>query len=442
MKLSSTQIFAGSVGLVLSFFVANLHSPLAADRIVSSPAAEAFKRGDFDAALSEFRRLAEAFPGDPDVLRFEAITLDRLGRYDEAIEIFEKSLAAAPESVAGRFHLGVTYYKARREAKATNQFQLVVQLAPQSPYGKAAAQYLTTLAKQLSVSQRPGAPNPFGVYAQIAYNNDDNIPALATGVPGEREDYRGSAYLSVDYHFLRRPDWTGSVQASTYGSRYSDDKFKGFDVDQYSLSATLQRQFKWGVIPSIVSVRLEHLDVDLDNNAYSASNSGRVALRMAFTDANSTDFYYRYTRDNFAADGFDPAFSSRDAGNHVMGISPTWYFAGRDHSVQVGLEYEDNNADGVNFNHNGFNASVTTRFTLPAQVRLTLGASYRNVDYPDFAGPIRRETDRAEYWVAVSKWFGTHFLVRAHYENRDEDSTIDSLSYGREAWGVEFSYVY
>lgn len=441
MSLSPKRLLLWS-GLALCIIWPTPHSPLASDHITGSPAAAAFKRGDFATALSEFRRLAETFPGDPDVLRFLAITLDRLERYDEAIEIFQEVLETTPSSVASRFHLGVTYYKARRPAEAAAQFQTVIRLAPQSPYAQAAEQHLTALAEQVAVHQRPGAPNRWGVYLQLAGASDDNIPAAPQGSPGDQEGARGSGYVAVDYHFLRRPDWTGTLQASTYSSRYTEDRFEGFDVDQYSLSATLQRQFKWGRFPAIVSGLVEYLDVDLDDEAYSESGSGRLGLRMSFTDTSTVDLYYRLTSDDFEAEGFDPVFSSRDADNHLIGISPTWYFSGRDHSLQLELEYEENNADGLNFNYDGFSAGLVSRFTLPGQLRLALEMAYSEYDYPDFAGPVRRETDRIEYSVALSKWFGSHVLLRARYDNGDEDSTIDSLTYRREVWGVDFSYVY
>lgn len=123
--------------------------------LLDTPAGKAFKARQYDVALAEFKRLAEANPKDVLILRYLALTLDRLRRYDEAIKVYQQALAIAPENPALHFHLGTTYYKAGLPDKADESFHKVLDLAPDTLYGKIARQYLEAFTQQRVQLQPP-----------------------------------------------------------------------------------------------------------------------------------------------------------------------------------------------------------------------------------------------------------------------------------------------
>ena len=54
------------------------------------------ENGHFDEALSSFEQAILLEQNDPDLWNYKGITLRSLGRYDEAIECFNKSLSLDP----------------------------------------------------------------------------------------------------------------------------------------------------------------------------------------------------------------------------------------------------------------------------------------------------------------------------------------------------------
>ena len=99
---------------------------------LETPAATAFKAGDFEAALSGFEALRAEHPDDPLVLRYLAMTLDRLERHEEAIEALRRALAERPDNAALHFFLGVSAWKARQIDLAVESFRRAAALAPDS----------------------------------------------------------------------------------------------------------------------------------------------------------------------------------------------------------------------------------------------------------------------------------------------------------------------
>lgn len=55
--------------------------------------------GDFDQALSYIDQAVIADPNNPDLLNKKGIVLRALGRYDEALECFNKSLQIDPRDL-------------------------------------------------------------------------------------------------------------------------------------------------------------------------------------------------------------------------------------------------------------------------------------------------------------------------------------------------------
>ena len=406
-------------------------------------AAKAFIAKDFDRALEEFQKLRESNPNNTLILQYLAITLKQLGRFDEAIDIFREALAIAPNNPALNYQLGVTFYNAKRGDEAVDSFTQTKDLAPESRYAELAAQYLDAISQQRAQNQVSGAPKRFGIFAQAGYQYDDNIPAFPDGIGGDRTDNRYTGYLNLDFYLHRSPTWLITTSLNGYGTWYEESEFEVFEAPQYSANIRLQRTHVLGKIPAISSIDYNYRKVDFfDETTYSRSNSLTLGLRLNLSRATATYGFYQYTEDNFSAEGFDPLFSSRDADNHMIGLRHTWFFANRRGQFAFGIDYEDNNADGINFEYDGFSASLDAVIPLFWKMRGDLGVRYGEDSYDMFAGPVTRETDRISYTAGFSRWINRNFQWRFTYNYWDEDSSYDELSYDRAVWGLNLNYVY
>jgi len=414
-------------------------------RLEETAAGQAFKAKQFDAALAEFQKLAAANPRDALVLRYLAITLDRLGRYDEAIQHFKQALSLTPENAALHYHLGATYYKAGATDLAEKSFRRVLQLAPESLYAQLAQRYMETLGQQRVQLQRSGEPAPFGFYLTLGVQQDSNIPAAPGTLSlydGHRSGLRTFEYLSAEYRFLRSPGWLGSLEASTYQAQYPDDTFEEFRLSTYGAGGSLLRTTTVWDFPWTGSVKYEFNAAILDGDLFSRSHILTTGSQIGFTKNTSTHLFYRHTWDDFEEEGFDRQFSSRDGNTHAVGLAQVWYFADRKGQVRVGYEFQKGFADGWNFNLDAHKVSVSASVPLWWGIQADLGGEYIHEKYPDFRGPVPRETDRSTFTAGLSKWLGQHIRVDLNYAFTDEDSNYEILSYRRSVVGASVSYVY
>ena len=417
----------------------------AAVNLLQTDAAAAFKAGDYERAEGEFAALLVEHPEDVTLLRYFAITLRKLERYQDSLTILQKALSLEPENVAVNYHTAVTLYKAGAFQAAVRSFNAVTSLAPESRYADLARQYIDTISDELARAQRPAAPEKFGIYGQVGLHYDSNLlatPDSQEAFVGDNSDTRYSGYLSGQYFFFNRAGWLGTADLSAYSATYDDDLFESFDINQINPGIAVQKSTLIGDVPAVNSVRYDYQEVELDSETYSESHVLTLMSRLRISQDTATRLTYRYTDDTFEFKGFDPAFSSRDADNHSISAINTWYL--NDHRVELdlGVGYTDNNADGINFNYDAWQLETGARFALPEEWWLDLAAIYISDEYPDFAGPIERETDITSVSLSLRRWFRSSFLVQISAGWYDEDSNYDSLTYDRYNVGINFSYAY
>lgn len=412
-------------------------------RFQDTPAAQAFARKDYATALDALQDLLAANPGHVLVMRYLAITLDLLGRVDESMAMYDEAIAIAPGNAELHYHRGVTAYNANRGGEAVRSFRRAGELAPQSRYAELSLRYLDAIAEQYAQRQSVGKPKRFGVYALVGYQHDDNITASPDGARGVHDGERYTGYISFDYHVHQSSEWLVTTSVNGYGSWYDDALFDDFEIPQYMGSLRFQKSGSTERLPYLGTMTYDYRRVErADGELYSRSHSLTLGLRVSFKENTASYGYYQYTDDDFADEGFDPAFSSRDADNHLVGLRQTWFFADGRGDVSAELKYERNRADGLNFDMEGVSGTLSASLPLPAAWSLNVSATYAEEDYDRFAGPVIRETTRRQASIGLSRWFAKRFNVRLDYSYLDEKSSYDVLDFDRYVWGLSVSYAY
>jgi tetratricopeptide (TPR) repeat protein len=378
-------------------------------------------------------------------LRYLGITLRKLKKYNEALEVFQNALTREPTNVAVNYHTAFTFYKAGELQAAQVAFNTVVILAPESKYAGLARQYMDAISDRLARGQSPVDPKLFGFYGQLTIQHDSNVLATPDNVPLLADDSSGSrltGYLSGQYFYVNKNGWLGSLDLSGYTAKYLQDRFKSIDVNQWNPGVSVQKSTSIGKVPVVNSIRYDYLNVKLDGEAYSESNVATLVSKLAFSTNTATRFTYRFTNDTFDFKGFDPAISSRDADNHYLNVLNTLYLNKRKVELDLGAGYNKNDAEGLNFNYDGWRIEAAGRFSLPNDWWFDIGAAWASEDYADFVGPVKRETDIVDANVAIRRWFKGKFLVQLDAAYHDEKSSYESLTYDRYNAALKFAYAY
>ncbi len=413
-------------------------------RFTDTVAAKAFQAGQYETAATELLRLRETNPHHLLVLRYLAMSYDRLGRFNDALRVYIEALSLAPDHVALLYHSGETLYRMRYAEDARRHFLLVIERAPGSEYAAQAGRYMDALTRQRVARQPQGEPRRIGLYAEVGYAHDDyRIP----GAPGEpHQDSRNdrlTEYVSAEVNLVRRPQLLASIFFSGYGAQYVRNRDAASDLWQGSAGATLQYSGELGRTPAVGTLKSFHQEVRFDGGPdYSESDGATLGLQLGFLTNAVTRMYYRYTNDRFENDGFDAAFSSRDADVHAGGFQQTIHFAGGAAWFTASAAYQENRAEGRNYDFDGPVFGARLDVPLFRGLRLDLAYEYAEDTYRHFAGPVRRETERQEWSASLYRWFGRTVLVRVRYADSEEDSTIPGLSYDRTGMGMSVAYVY
>jgi len=411
------------------------------DSIVNTDAGKAFIARDYQAALDGFNRLAKQKPNDLTIKRYQALSLDRLERHFEAIEILKQILLISTQATEVHYHLATIYYKLQEAELAEQHFNEVISLAAGSKYDELAQVYLDAIANQRFNYLKPGAPKRWGFYATLGVTDDLGSREFFDGE--DRSGTRTSAYLSASYYFLRNDKWTGTVGVSGFRSAHSHSSLEDRDFKQWGLRTTLQRQTQIYSKPAIFRFSLNYRVREFGSRDYSDGFTGSMNTRIRLTADTATNFYLAYGEDKFEPlSSFSPEFFVTRQDNYYAGVDHSLYLRNRTIELGAGLFANRIDANTDNFNREGKGAKLFARFSLPYKLQLRSSITYRDDDYPDFIGDSNRNYDSIYYGVGLSRKLSKNFALNLIYRKYDIDYSQDFGSVDNSTVGLNLSYVY
>ena len=409
--------------------------------IVDTQAAKAFIARDYQLALVEFNKLAEQHPHDLTIKRYQAICLDRLERYNEAVQILKEILLISTQAVSVHYHLATIYYKLQQSQLAEQHFNEVISLAGGSKYDELAQVYLDAIAHQRFSFLKPGAPKRWSFYGILGVTSELGSRVAFNGE--DRSGTRSSGYFSASYYYLRNHQWTGTVGFSLFRSHHSHESLSDSDFKQYGLRTTLQRQTQIAGKPTIFRASVDYKTLEFGSREYSDGFSGSLNTRVNLTRNSATNLYLSYGQDKFdPLLSFDPELVVTRQNLIYAGLDHSIYFRDRTIELGSGVFTQHIDADSDNFNREGYGARVFARFTLPYELQLRLSATYREDEYPDFSGSTKREFDSAYYGVGLSRRLNRNLSANLIYRKYDVNYSEDFGDVDNGSIGLYLSYVY
>jgi uncharacterized protein (AIM24 family) len=93
--------------------------------------ADLLAKGDLEAARAALGRARELRPTDPQVLGLLGQSLYKLGRFDDAAELYELLVEESPIEAAARVNLGLANLRAKRYERAIRELEIALDLNPE-----------------------------------------------------------------------------------------------------------------------------------------------------------------------------------------------------------------------------------------------------------------------------------------------------------------------
>jgi len=384
---------AGSADfLIQNAFAKESAALISKEEFISSDFPTLFKHGEFKKALDVLDVLLKKYPGDPLILRYRALTLDKLGRREESISVYKEILSKNPNHVPTHLFLGLTYARDGKLSQAEQELRWVVENSGSESYRHWAQAQMTRVrvlgkkkAAVKKVEKRPYLVGKTGVYY-------DSNPLLIPGNSNlsSRSKKDGADFpidLSVGYPVLLGKDvrvdalYVGQALLHDSGANQIDFNSQGFALD------AKKREF-FGDRAVLFGARYDFKANWLRSALFSTVNRFLLSGETSFWKKTKTHVYTRLSYSDYKNDGSIPSTTSRDGYRGGLGIVQYFYTAEGFRTyffVKEEISFADTR--GNNFNREGSLTRLGIHGPLdclgPMTFDVSTGFDYGT--YPDFS---------------------------------------------------------
>jgi len=382
----------------------------------------AFRAGDFSAALQAFLEARRAGLDTPALHYDLGATYYRLQRYPEAEAEFQGLAGERGWAALALYHLGLIAQRTGREQQASEYFSRA-QRTTNDPALRALAD--TALA-------RLGAPSPrTSAVASLAGGYDSNV-ALTQDITAAGISHQGDSFVEALASASHRLGGDAAQATYAYGGlilrRYRD--LTQFDAT--GARAGLSYETDSGRLQTSVGGNFDTAYVGGGPFSHGATLDAQARRRTDSGDVRGR-YQYGYIRGGAGyeyLDGWEQRFSA-DAG---FALSPGF--------VRVGYELELNNRRDLQ-QGSDFSSASPTRNSLYVTAALggfagwqtDVRGEYRVSRYndPDVVGgvEVRRKDDRAGFALRSSRRLSGVWRAFIDYSYYRNQSTLDTYDYSR-----------
>jgi Flp pilus assembly protein TadD len=432
--------------------------------LLLSQGIEEMGREEYEKALERFKKAAEAKPHDPEVHYFLGLAYSRLEDYPIAITAFEKVLELDPQNRRVRYelgmahffsgdyqraadslqrarkddpsnpmvllYLGVAYMSLRRDKEATEALRACIEMNPSPEVVAMARDYLD----KIPVREKP--KKRLRLFATLSFQYDDNVILKPEGLTtaefiADESDYRGVGFFWGEYQFLHGTPWLGGLRYSFYQSIHT--QLHDFDLTNNAAALYGGYRGKLKRFPSKLQGEYEYQYTLLDNKSYLERHSGILNLDVIESPSLLTQLTYRGQEKNFHNQPLQGPADDRDAFNHRAGLTQYLFFSEQTRHIHGGYFYDQDDADGSNWDYEGHLVSAGFFTPLIYGVRLRLKSEYYWQDFDNTHTTFLKKREDREWTqhVSLDRDFGKYLNISAYYVYQDHQSNLDVFEYER-----------
>ena len=361
------------------------------EKFLSSDFPKLFKRREFKKALDVLDTFLKKHPEDPLILRYRALTLDKLGRRKEAIEEYKHILSGNPNHAPTHLFLGLTYARDGQLDEAAKELRWVIENSASEDYRHWAQAQLTRV-KQLGkktatkkVEKKPYLVGKTGVYYDsnpLLIPNDDRLSSRSKkdGVDFPIDHNVGyPVILEKDFRF--DAIYVGQALLHDSGANQVDFDSQGFALDA-------KKRVLFGQRAVLFGARYDYRTNLLRSDLFSVVNRFLLSGETSFWPKTKTHIYGRLSYSNYKNDGSIPDTTSRDGTRGGLGLVQ-YFYTTEDFRTYLFAKEEVSFADtrGNNFNRTGSLTRLGVHgpldFLGPMTFDVSTGFDYGA--YPDFS---------------------------------------------------------
>jgi len=459
VSLAAAMVILGGVLFSIRIVKATQYPEL-----LLSQGIEEMGRGEYERALERFKRAAEGEPHNPEAYYYVGLAYSRLKDYPSAIAAFERVLKLDSKNRRVRYGLGMAYYfsgdsqeaavffkRARkddpsnpmvllylglaymslgRDREAAEALRACIEMNPSPEVVAMARDYLA------QIPEREKPPKRLSLSATLSFQYDDNVILEPEGLTtaefvSDESDYRGVAFFWGEYRFLQGVPWLGGLRYSLYQSVHT--RLNDYDVTNNAAALYGGYRGKLKEFPYKLQVDYEYQHTLLDNARYLDRHSGILNLDFIEAPYLATKLTYRGQKKHFHNQSLSTPADDRSAFNHMPGLTQYLFFSEKTRHVHGGYFFDQDDAEGNNWDYKGHLVSAGFFTPLIYGVRLRLKSEYYWQDYDNTHTTFLNKRKDREWTqhVCLDRDFGKYLSLSAYYVHQNHDSNLDVYEYDR-----------
>ena len=439
------------IASVIFFSAVFLNSPSFAAQVTSkeflaTDFIKSFQKKEYDKALKESDALLKKHPHDALILRYRALTLEKLKQPNKAIRLYQEILAAHPNDIPARLFLGLAYLKHDHYEKAEKELRYVAAHASSTEYRHWAQAQLNRLHRNVRTAAKPVKKKPYAV-VKTGIFYDSNPLLLPDNKDLLTKSKKASALylfeLTAGYPLLLEKDsrldilYIGQQYSHSHGAEGVDFTSQGFALDAKKRTFVGTRSF---LLNSRYDFRANFLRSDL----FSIVNRFFVSADTSFWSKTQTHFYGRFGILNYGPDGANPDQTSRDGIREAIGVTQYFYTQNLKSFFFIKGEGNFNQTRGDNFNRDGALASIGihTPLSFCKKTDLDVSSGFDWGTYPDFISlssldTTDRHDKRWDVYTGLTHHWKPGLATRVFYRFINSQNDNDLFDRTRHIAGME-----
>ncbi len=437
---------------LLSFFIvttSTFSAEIPPQEFLTSDFIIHLKKKDYKQALKESAALLKEYPDDPLIMRYRALTFEKLKQPDKAINLYKEILSRHPEYTPARLFLGLAYIKQKKAKEGAEQLRWVIQNSRSPKYQRWAQAQLHRLRARPKKAAKLIQKKPYGVVKTgVAY--DSNALLIPDDEALSTKDKHGSAQYSLDlnvgYPIRLEKDsrldivYIGQQRSHDRGAKLVDFTSNGFALDAKKRKLMGKRAVLFG---SRYDLRANFLRSDL----FSIVNRFVVSADTSFWKKTRTHYYGRFGILNYGPDGGNPDISSRDGVRGGLGLTQYFYTEDIKTFFFVKGEGNFNQTRGDNSIRQGALARLGfhTPLKFLKKTALDISTGYDWGTYPEFVSasvlePDDRADSRFDVYTGITYPWKPNVATRIFHRFINSQNENDYFDRTRHIAGLEMVF--
>jgi tetratricopeptide (TPR) repeat protein len=396
----------------------------------------------YDEATQLLLKANQQDPRNTNVIYYLALSLSQQGKHAEAEAYLRKGLEVQPKNANLQYLLAYTL-RAQGKTAESRQVAEVIQLDPASPLVGPSRDLLTAMR----TPRRGDSPFWLELTARGQYDSNVTLEPNHSGAGhlpslGPSESWGNLVSLSTEYAFLRSANWQAAgrydfLQTINYHNHKFDfnENIIGGRVTYNDILPGGQRYFLTG--------RGFYDNLLQGGKQYLARPTGVFDTYFYWdgNGSNRTQLLYQLQGSNYQTGRRD---ENRDGLNHRVGLVHYIFFDHQRYGINLGYNFDYEDAVGANWNYSGHRAVAGFLLTLPWEIKATSNFEFHHRHYIGVNSIYfkRRVDDEFTVLSGLAKDITPNLTASFEYLWNSDSSTIAVYSYKRQVYSLGLTWRY